>query len=72
MGDGLDELWVERLERLAAVNEKVNRERMQALTLEEALRRFEQLCREIHTEIDRSSLPRSHPVGLIKYVRSRR
>ena len=67
----LDARWAGQLERLSAANERARRERMKALTLEAALREFEELCREVHQAYDGPSLRRSHPVGLIKYVRDR-
>jgi len=69
---GADPRWAERWERLGAANEAARRERLRALTLEGALREFEELCREVHVAFEHPPLPRSHPVGLIKYVREKR
>ena len=65
-----DPLWSERWQRLASASEAARRRRLRALTLEESIREFEALCREVHDAFGASPLPRSHPVGLIKYVKS--
>jgi hypothetical protein len=41
---------------------------LRALTLEGAIREFEDLCREAHAAFDQSPVARSHPVGLVKYT----
>jgi len=61
--------WAERLKRLAAANEAARRKRLRSLTPESAFREFEELCREIHAAFDGPALPRTHPVGLVKYLR---
>ena len=67
-----DELWAERWRRLGAANDAARRERLRALTLEEAIRQFEDLCREVHAAFDKRQVARSHPVGLVKYTRGER
>ena len=53
--------------RMAQANERARREHLRGLTLEGALREFEQLCEEIHREFGSPMNNLSHPVGLIKY-----
>jgi hypothetical protein len=60
---------VECFDRMSAANQAARRDRLRALTLEAALREFEELCREIHALHEGSSGRLSHPVGLIKYTR---
>ncbi len=67
--DGADARWTERWKSLGAANDAARRERLRAFTLEGAIREFEDLCREVHATFDRTPLPRSHPVGLVKYTR---
>ena len=67
-----DARWAERWKRLGAANEAARRERLRSLTLEEALREFEDLCRKVHAAFDVSAVARSHPVGLVKYTRRQR
>jgi hypothetical protein len=69
---GTDALWSKRWERLGAANEAARRQRLRALTLERAIREFEDLCREVHGTFDKPPMPRSHPVGLVKYTRTER
>jgi hypothetical protein len=42
---------------------------LRALTVEAALREFEELCRETDALYDVSPERRFHPVGLVKYTR---
>lgn len=63
----VDQAWIRSLERLAAANDRAERERLAALTVEESVSRFEELCLEIHAEFDYVPPVKSHPVGLIKY-----
>ncbi|MBN1417640.1 MAG: hypothetical protein JXP34_02630 [Planctomycetes bacterium] len=63
--------WAERFQRLAAANEAARTARLRALTLESALREFEDLCGELHAAFDEPAFVRTHPVGLIKYMRDR-
>ena len=66
-----DAIWSERWKRLGAANEVARRRRLRALTLEGAIREFEDLCREIHAVFEKPAERRSHPVGLIKYTRGK-
>jgi hypothetical protein len=68
----MDALWSERWKRLAAANEAARRQRLRAFTIERAIREFETLCREVHAAFDSRPIPRSHPVGLVRYVRGKR
>jgi hypothetical protein len=70
----LDSSWAERLKRLAKANAAAHRARLRALTVESALREFEQLCREVHAlyDVEQDEAPRTHPVGLIKLYRQYR
>ncbi len=58
------------MDRMRAANEKARRTRMRAMTIDAALREFEQLCREVEARRQGSSGRRTHPVGLVKYTRS--
>lgn len=67
----MDPIWARRLERLGKANRRAETERMRALTPAEGLRLFERLTREIESTYKAVPTRRTHPVGLIKYIRER-
>jgi hypothetical protein len=69
-GDTLETGWVKRLERLSTANETARRRRLASLTLESALREFEELCREVQDQYRGDFEHRPHPVGLVYYIMS--
>jgi hypothetical protein len=67
-----DARWRAGLERLAAANRAAARRRLRALTLEGALREFEQLVREFDEQFGALPRPKARPVALIRYLRNRK
>jgi len=57
-------------ERLAEANGRREKERLRSLSQEESIRILEELCAIIHAEFD-AVPPKSRPVGLVKYWKSR-
>ena len=70
MMHGMDEKWVEYLKRHGERAGEIDRDRLRRLSMEESIRRFEDLCRVVHAEFGIVPGKRSHPVGLIKYWKS--
>jgi hypothetical protein len=63
-------LGKERWERLGAANAKANLEHLRALTIESALRKFEQLVRDAEKAFPEPRPRKTHPVGLGKIWKS--
>ena len=57
---------------MAAANREAERRRLRALTLESALRQFEQLVRELDEAFGVLPRPRTHSVALIRWIRNRK
>jgi hypothetical protein len=62
----MDLSWAERWRRLGEANARARAERLRRMSLEEALARFEELCRTVHRQFDRPPVRRTHAVGLVK------
>ncbi|MFN3485729.1 MAG: hypothetical protein ACK44W_09640 [Planctomycetota bacterium] len=67
----MDPTWAERWKRLSEANARTHAERLRRLTMEESLQEFEALCREVYRWFDDPPFPKEHPVGLVKYWKSR-
>lgn len=63
----VDQQWIDSLDRLAVANAREEKRRLQALTLEESGRLFEELCRVFHAEFSDVPLRKERSAGLAKY-----
>ncbi len=67
----MDVTWAGRWKRLGEANARAHGERLRRWTMEESIREFEELCREVHRQFDDPGSPKEHPVGLVKYWKPR-